>query len=129
MNRLLLALSMRPAASLPIVLFLALSVLLAGLPHEALADGRVFNPKRLRVKADQASRGRTLKDVRVPSPDPRQPLKPRAEIPNPEPRRRGGSGYARKGRYFYQKPKPIRAAGSKRGSVERVNIPPPDEGR
>jgi hypothetical protein len=69
--------------------------------------GRVYNPKALRVKAESATKGRIM---RRPNPQVRdgQPLKRSyAIIPDPRPARRGGSGYVRKGKYFYETPKQI----------------------
>lgn len=73
----------------------------------ANGGGRVYNPKALRVKAESATKGRIM---RRPNPQVRdgQPLKRSyAIIPDPRPARRGGSGYTRKGKYFYETPKQI----------------------
>lgn len=79
--------------------------------HGALADsgestGRIYNPKRTRTSKTGAERGRDMKRPPVPDPRDHQQLRSTAEVPSPEPRARGGSGYARKGKYFYAEPTP-----------------------
>jgi hypothetical protein len=76
-------------------------------PTWAASGGRVYNPKALRPKKEPVPSGRTM---RRPNPQIKdgQPLKRSyAVIPDPEPQRRGGSKYVRKGRYFYEVPRPI----------------------
>lgn len=91
------------------------------------AGGRIYNPKRLRTRADNPLRGRILRDPRKAPSTPRQPARRRALIPNPEPQLKGGSGYTKRGRYYYQDPKPIRAGGNTKRRIERVKIPHPNK--
>jgi hypothetical protein len=98
----------RTLLALVTVVFAATS--LAAFPDLGWAGnsgGRVYNPKALRPKASKADKGRYM---RRPSPQVRDgaPLKRSyAVIPDPRPARRGGSGYLRKGKYFYETPKEI----------------------
>lgn len=108
------------------------SLFAAALPEPAQAQngravGRIYNPKRLRTRADNPLRGRILRDPRKAPSSPRQPARRRALIPNPEPRAKGGTGYTKRGRYYYQDPKPIRAGGNTKRRVERVKIPHPNK--
>lgn len=110
---------------------LGTGLLLASVPQIANAQrsgggGRIYNPKRLRPRAEPAARGRVLRDPRKAPTNPRQPARRRALIPNPEKRIKGGSGYTRRGKYYYQDPKQIRAGGSTKRRVERIKIPHPN---
>jgi hypothetical protein len=85
----------------------ALAVADAATVWAASSGGRVYNPKALRPKKEPVPTGRTM---RRPNPQIKdgQPLKRTyAVIPDPRPQRRGGSKYVRKGRYFYELPRPI----------------------
>lgn len=112
----------------------ALALLLGGLvvalPEPADAQGsgggRIYNPKRLRTRAEAPARGRILKDPRKAPESPRQPARRRAIIPNPEPNARGGSGYVKRGNMYYEKPAQIRVGGNPKRRVERVTIPHPN---
>lgn len=112
------------------VLFLAATVV-ATVPEDGFAQGnrggRIYNPKRLRPRPERASRGRILRDPRKAPTTPRQPARRRALIPNPEPQERGGSGYTKRGKYYYQDPKPIRAGGNSKRRVDRITIPHPNK--
>ncbi len=107
---------------------LSTGLFIASVPQQAVAagGGRVYNPKRLRPRAEPASRGRVLRDPRKAPSNPRQPARRRALIPNPEARKKGGSGYSKRGKYYYQDPKQIRAGGNSKRRVERVKIPHPN---
>lgn len=92
------------------LLFLGLGA--ATLPGRALAGGqggRIHNPKRLRVKKESVAPGRRMRRPSVTVRRGRPLRRSFAVIPNPEPRRRGGSGFIRRGRYFYELPRPITA--------------------
>ncbi|MDG2306156.1 MAG: hypothetical protein P8R42_16200 [Candidatus Binatia bacterium] len=109
---------------------LGAGLLLASLPQTAIAGssgGRVYNSKRLRPRAETAARGRIIRDPRKAPTNPRQPAKRRALIPNPEKRYKGGSGYTKRGNYYYQTPKQIRAGGNTKRRVERIKIPHPNK--
>jgi len=78
-----------------------------GLVWAGASGGRVYDPKALRPKKEPVPTGR---QIRRPNPQVRDgaPLRRSyAIIPDPRPARRGGSNYARNGRYFYEKPKPV----------------------
>lgn len=112
------------------VLF-AVATLIASLPVDAIAQGgraggRIYNPKRLRPRAEKASRGRVMRDPRKAPASPRQPIKRRALIPHPEKQASGGKGYVKRGKYYYQKPSQIRAGSNTKRHVERVKIPHPN---
>lgn len=105
----------RPASTgtfvrLCLAALLAVAMVVSGLSLPAGAassGGRVYNPKALRPKKEPVPHGRSM---RRPTPQVRdgQPLRRSyAVIPNPEPNRRGGSKYIRKGAYFYEKPPEI----------------------
>lgn len=109
---------------------LGAGLLLTSVPQTAIAGssgGRVYNPKRLRPRAEPAARGRVLRDPRKAPPNPRQPARRRALIPNPEKRINGGSGYTKRGKYYYQTPKQIRSGGNTKRRVERIKIPHPNK--
>lgn len=120
----------RTSAIAAAVMFAA-ATLIVTLPDDATAQGnrggRIYNPKRLRSRAERPSRGRILRDPRRAPTQPRQPARRRALIPNPEPQIKGGSGYTKRGKYYYQDPKPIRAGGNTKRRVERVKIPHPNK--
>ncbi len=105
---------------------LSAAMLLPSIPQDVDAQ-RIYNPKRLRSRAEPASRGRVTRDPRKAPTQPRQPARRRALIPNPEPRYKGGSGYTKRGKYYYQDPKQIRAGGNPKRRVERVKIPHPNK--
>ena len=89
--------------------------------------GRVGNPKRLRAQREKPLGGRKMSRPPIPEPDQRKTLRSSALIPNPEPSKRGGSGYARKGKYFYETPKDIELSRSKPGSGYRATVPRPEQ--
>ena len=70
------------------------------------SQGRVYDPSHLRGQRERRAPGRGMKPPKPPDPEVHEPVRPHAEIPNPEPQRRGGSGYARRGQYFYAAPSP-----------------------
>jgi hypothetical protein len=86
----------------------AIAIVVGPMPSWAASSGgRVYNPKALRPKKEPVPSGRTMRRPNAQVRD-GQPLKRSyAVIPNPEPQRRGGSKYVRKGRYFYELPRPI----------------------
>ena len=89
--------------------------------------GRVGNPKRLRTQREKPQGGRKMSRPPIPEPDQRKPLRSSALIPNPEPSQRGGSGYMRKGKYFYETPKDIELTRTKPGSGYRATVPRPEK--
>ena len=89
--------------------------------------GRVGNPKRLRAQREGRPPGRKMSRPPVPEPEQRVPLKSSALIPNPEPSERGGSGYARRGKYFYETPKAIELSRRKPGSGYKATVPRPEK--
>ena len=101
---------------------LAVAFVLAPIASMAAGGGRVGDPKNLRVKKTQKERGRIMR--RPPIPDPRlpQPATLRATIPDPTAKHRGGKAHNRRGRYYYEKPKPIYAG---RGKQKRMLPPDP----
>ena len=114
--------------SFTVKLLLLSSALVLAPMADAVAGGRggrIYNPKRLRPKAEPPARGRTMRDPRKAPSAPRQPARATAIIPNPEPRNRGGSGYVKRGKYYYEKPGQIRATSGRR-NVERIKIPHPN---
>ena len=105
-----------------IVWSLAIAFMMAPVASLAAGGGRVGDPKNLRVKKTQKERGRIMRRPPIPDPRPKQPATLRAAIPDPTARPRGGKGYNRRGRYFYEKPKPIYAG---RGTQKRLLPPDP----
>ena len=89
--------------------------------------GRVGNPKRLRAQRENPQGGRKMQRPAIPEPDQRVPLRSSAIIPNPEPSKRGGSGYARNGKYFYEMPKEIELTRTKQGSGYKATVPRPEQ--
>jgi hypothetical protein len=84
-------------------------------------SGRIKNPAKLREKA---AKGRSIKAPPIPDPPRRQPVRASAKIPSPEPRARGGHGYQRRGKYFYEEPTPI-TLNRNVGKRRRLTVPPP----
>lgn len=105
-----------------LAIFMAAVFLAAPAAALAGSGGRVGNPKNLRPKKTQQERGRRMRRAPIPEPKMKQPATNRALIPDPTPKKRGGSGYTRRGRYFYQNAKPIYA---KRGKSKRMMPPDP----
>lgn len=106
------------------------ALVVASLPEDSSAQGRrggrIYNPKRLRVRPEPASRGRILRDARKAPSTPRQPARRRALIPSPEKHAKGGSAYTKRGKYYYEKPKQVRSGGNPKRRIERVKIPHPN---
>ncbi|MBM4269770.1 MAG: hypothetical protein FJ144_24740 [Deltaproteobacteria bacterium] len=121
-----------PRFRILVALFVLGAFAIVTIPEHAYAGssgGRIYNPKRLRAKKEPAARGRTLKDQRQKPPVSREPARAHAEIPNPEPHLRGGSGYSRRGSYFYENPRPIRTIpnSAAKGQVGKIIIPHPNK--
>ena len=112
----------RTRRTLSILLALALIFGPAATTWAAGGGGRVGNPKNLRTKKTQKERGRMMRRPPMPEPRMKTPATYRATIPDPTPRTRGGSGYTRRGGYFYEKPKQIYSA---RGRSKRLMPPDP----
>lgn len=89
--------------------------------------GRIYKPSRLRTPREPRPPGRRMSRPPIPEPEQRQPLRPSALIPNPEPRSRGGSGYVRKGKYFYEMPRDIELKRLKNRRGYRPSIPRPEQ--
>jgi hypothetical protein len=89
--------------------------------------GRVGNPKRLRAQREKPSGGRKMQRPAIPEPEQRLPLRSSAIIPSPEPSKRGGSGYTRNSKYFYETPKDIELTRTKPGSGYKVSVPRPEQ--
>jgi hypothetical protein len=89
--------------------------------------GRVGNPKRLRAQRERPPGGRKMQRAPIPEPDQRLPLRSSALIPNPEPSKRGGSGYTRNGKYFYENPKDIELTRTKPGTGYKATVPRPEQ--
>jgi hypothetical protein len=89
--------------------------------------GRVGNPKRLRAQREKPLGGRKMQRPAIPEPEQRLPLRSSALIPNPEPSKRGGSGYTRNGKYFYETPKDIELTRTKPGKGYNATIPRPEQ--
>ncbi|MBM4243175.1 MAG: hypothetical protein FJ148_05075 [Deltaproteobacteria bacterium] len=89
--------------------------------------GRIYDPKRLRTQRERPLGGRTMSRPAVPEPDQRKPLRSSALIPDPGPSKRGGSGYTRKGKYFYETPKDIELTRSKPGAGYNATVPRPEQ--
>ncbi|HEY8514348.1 MAG TPA: hypothetical protein VIS07_02415 [Candidatus Binatia bacterium] len=114
---------------------LALAALLAAAvavpPNDAEAGkygegGRIYKPSRLRTPREPRPPGRRLQRPQIPEPEQRIPLRSSAIIPNPEPNKRGGSGYVRKGKYFYETPKDIELKRLKGRSGYKPTVPRPE---
>lgn len=90
------------------------------------SGGRIYRPSRLRTPREPRPPGRKMSRPPIPEPEQRQPLRSSALIPNPEPRSRGGSGYARKGKYFYELPREIELKRLKNRRGYRPSIPRPE---
>ena len=105
-----------------IALALAFAFFLAPVASLAAGGGRVGDPKNLRGKKTQKERGRIMRRPPIPDPRPKQPATLRATIPDPTAKPRGGKAYNRRGRYYYEKPKPIYAG---RGNKKRLLPPDP----
>jgi hypothetical protein len=88
--------------------------------------GRIYNPSRLRTQRESRSPGRKIRRPQIPEPEQRVPLRSSALIPNPEPKTRGGSGYERKGQYFYETPRDIRLKRTKGQTGYKPSIPRPE---
>ncbi|MBY0275309.1 hypothetical protein K2Z84_08210 [Candidatus Binatia bacterium] len=110
---------------IPGTVALALVVSCADVTHGE--GGRVGNPKRLRAQREKSPGGRKMQRPAIPEPEQRLPLRSSAVIPNPEPSKRGGSGYARNGKYFYETPKDIELTRTKAGSGYKVSVPRPEQ--
>ncbi|HAC79201.1 MAG: hypothetical protein P8K76_03265 [Candidatus Binatia bacterium] len=102
-------------------LAISLAFLLAPVVSTA-AGGRVGDPKNLRVKRTQKERGRIMRRPPIPDPRLKQPATLRATVPDPTAKPRGGKAYNRRGRYYYEKAKPIYAG---RGKQKRLMPPDP----
>lgn len=92
-------------------------------------SGRIFDPSRLRTRKEapaDPSSGRALQPRVTPDPEKREPVVVRAEIPNPEPRARGGQGLERRGKYFYDAPRPPELARPGASRLQRETIPRPE---
>jgi hypothetical protein len=89
--------------------------------------GRVGNPSRLRTQREPRPPGRKMSRPQIPEPEQRPPLRSTAVVPNPEPIKRGGSGYARKGSYFYETPKDIELTRTKNGAGYKATVPRPEK--
>ncbi len=103
-------LSIRGACTRAMLLLSAVAaiVIAAGpTPSWAGSGGRVYNPKALRPKKEPVPSGRSMRRPNAQVRDGVPLKRTYAVIPNPEPQRRGGSKYVRKGRYFYELPRPI----------------------
>jgi hypothetical protein len=116
------------------IVVLALLALALVLPDAATVwargsseGGRIGNPKRLRSQREPRPPGRKMSRPQIPEPEQRLPLRSTALIPNPEPSERGGSGYKRKGKYFYETPKDIELTRTKRGAGYRASVPRPEK--
>ncbi|MEW6273219.1 MAG: hypothetical protein AB1689_28400 [Thermodesulfobacteriota bacterium] len=116
-----------------IVLALATAMALAigAPPLDAFAGksgegGRVYRPSRLRTPREPRPPGRRMQRAPIPEPEQRIPLRSSALIPNPEPNKRGGSGYVRRGKYFYETPKDIELKRVKGRGGYRPAVPRPE---
>lgn len=96
-------------------------------PAGSSEGGRIYNPKKLRAGPEPRPKGRKMSHPSIPEPEQRLPLRSKAIIPNPEPISRGGSGYTRKGKYFYETPKQIELSRSKPGSGYNATVPRPEK--
>lgn len=114
---------------IPGTLALALVVSCADVSHAGSTGegGRVGNPKRLRAQREKSPGGRKMQRPPIPEPEQRLPLRSSAIIPSPEPSKRGGSGYTRNGKYFYETPKDIELTRTKPGSGYKVSVPRPEQ--
>ena len=99
--------SLRKRALLFVAATAATVVVMGPMPSWAASGGRVYNPKALRPKKEPVPTGRTMRRPNAQVRDGVPLKRTYAVIPDPEPQRRGGSKYVRKGRYFYELPRPI----------------------
>jgi hypothetical protein len=88
--------------------------------------GRVYDPSRLRTKKTGPAPGRVLRNPPIPEPENPRQLRSTAKIPSPEPRGRGGSGYARRGKYFYEIPEPPELTRTAPNARLKASIPNPE---
>jgi hypothetical protein len=123
-------------AELGWIALLAVGLLVAAPRHAAAGStghfpgrttGRVYDPSHLRAQPERNAPGRSLKPPSKPDPEVHEMARSHAEIPNPEPQRHGGSGYARQGQYFYASPAPpvLRRPSTKPQYVATVPNPEP----
>jgi len=117
--------------SIRLALVAALALAVALPASEAFAGkngegGRVYNPSRLRTPREPRPPGRRMQRPPIPEPEQRLPLRSTAIIPNPEPNKRGGSGYQRNGKYFYETPKDIEMKRVKGNAGYRPSVPRPE---
>jgi hypothetical protein len=122
---------MRLAKPTVLALVAAVAVTVATPARDAAAGkygegGRVYNPSRLRTPKEPKPPGRRMQRPPIPEPETRIPLRSSAIIPNPEPNKRGGSGYTRRGKYFYETPKDIELKRVKGRSGYRPTVPRPE---
>lgn len=88
--------------------------------------GRIRNPSRLRTPRESGSPGRRMKRPSIPEPEQRIPLRSTARIPSPEPHKRGGSGYVRRGQFFYETPRDIELKRTRGNDQGKPTIPRPE---
>src|SRR5258707_11968413 len=88
--------------------------------------GRIYNPEKLRIQKEPMPKGRSMKRPSIPDPEERQPVRSSALIPNPQPSSRGGGGYQRNGKYFYETPRDIELKGVRKSNRYSPPIPRPE---
>lgn len=88
--------------------------------------GRIYNPEKLRTPKERVPKGRSMKRPSIPDPEERQPVRSSALIPNPSPSSRGGGGYQRNGKYFYETPRDIELKGARKSNRYNPTIPRPE---
>lgn len=92
-------------------------------------DGRMYDPSRLRTNATRQAPGRYMRRPEVPEPEMPRELRSTATIPDPTPNLRGGTGYERRGKYFYREAdEPVLSRRAGRADY-RAAIPSPDQER
>jgi hypothetical protein len=109
---------------------LALALSLAHVERAAAGSsegGRIYDPSRLRTQREPRPKGRKMSRPPIPEPEQRLPLRTTATVPNPDPISRGGSGYERKGKYFYETPKDMQMTRTKTGAGYKANVPRPEK--
>ncbi|HZR83751.1 MAG TPA: hypothetical protein VFD92_21830 [Candidatus Binatia bacterium] len=88
--------------------------------------GRMYSGSRARTSKSGPAPGRILQPPPIPDPEDPRPLHSTAKIPSPEPHLRGGSGYVRKGQYFYEEPTPVQLTRQNPNQRLKWSIPNPE---
>lgn len=92
-------------------------------------SGRIHDPTRLRTPATGKAPGRFLHRPDVPEPEMPRSLRSSAVVPDPTPNLRGGTGFERRGKFFYRQADPPALTRRLGRNDYRALIPSPDQER